>query len=577
MGGFFYVSKQTAPAWPALLAESRQQFAQFGFAAPHSIETATGVIDHYAKIDSPAEDRLLLPNGDFALAVGTFILDGRIGAAALRRLYDSADPHVAVAEARGHFVVVLRRDGATILLRDRLASCELLLDPARGCVATSFLALARLDPAPRLNRHEVYEYVFSGITLGDATLIEGVRRLGVDEWLRLDPGPAIQRSPRPLCPPVRAGTRAELVARNLDGLLRYAGELAALFGDRICHALSAGYDSRLLLALFRRVGVTPQLFVYGAPGDPDVATARRIAAADGLALQHIDKLALRPVTPDGYAAVVAENFTLDDGLPWGGVFRPGAEQVVRRQRAAGGTLHVNGGGGEVFRNFFNLLDRPISLRGFIWTFYSRYDPAACTQRFDPRAYQDAIGAKIAALLGLNGQRLQRRAVESLYPYLRCRSWFAPENSLNARYGYSVLPFYDAQTVDEALRIPVRKKYFGDFEAALIRAADPALARHPSGYGHDFTADAPLPARLRGLLGYLRPLPLRRNTFRIRMRLQRSGLRPVFLSPDYIGRVLDPDFPYMQRYFHPSALRSDLQFARLCTLEYFCQQLGVRDD
>jgi hypothetical protein len=578
LGGLFCISKRIAPAWPELLASSRRQYAEGGFAAPYSFETSDWVIDHYAKIDYPCNDRLALPDGGFAVAVGTFILDGCLGAAALQRLHDAADPHEAVARARGHFIVVLHRDGRTILLPDRLAARELLIDPARGCVATSLLALARLNPAPRLRRQEVYEFVFSGVTLGNATLLDGVQRLGVNEWICLESGPTVRSISRPICPPERSGTRDELVARNLDGLLRYAGELGALFGDRIRLALSGGYDSRLLLALFRRVGVIPQLFVYGPPTHPDVVLARRIAAAEGLALQHIEKAALvPPLTPDTYAQVVARNFAREGGLLWGGVFQSDVEVICRPQRTAGGALHVSGGGGEVFRNFFNLPDRPISLRGFVWNFYSRYDPSACTARFDPRAYEEAIGAKIRALLDLSGDRLRRQEAECLYPYLRCRSWFGPENSVNGAYGYSVLPFFEARIVDEALRIPVRKKHFGDFEAAMIRSADPALARHPSTYGHDFTAGTPLPARLRDLLGYLRPLALRRRAFRIRTKLHRPGPRPPHLTPAYIGRVIDPALPRMSRYFHPAALRDNQQFARLCTLEYFCQEIGARDE
>jgi len=43
-----------------------------------------------------------------------------------------------------------------------------------------------------------------------------------------------------------------------------------------------------------------------------------------------------------------------------------------------------------------------------------------------------------------------------------------ENSINNRWGYSVLPFFDFRTVAEALRIPIRYKHFGDFESAMIR-------------------------------------------------------------------------------------------------------------
>jgi hypothetical protein len=52
--------------------------------------------------------------------------------------------------------------------------------------------------------------------------------------------------------------------------------VAASFGDRVTCALSGGYDSRLILALLRRHGVSPRVYVYGPPGDKDVELARTI-------------------------------------------------------------------------------------------------------------------------------------------------------------------------------------------------------------------------------------------------------------------------------------------------------------
>jgi hypothetical protein len=577
VGGLFFASKEKTAHWSEAVAASRDQFRRAGFSEPMTFETTESVLDYYPKINFPFSNCARLDSGDFAITVGTFLYRGRIGDAALRLFHAEPDPLTAIAETRGHFILVLRKGADILLLRDPGASQELLIDPEIGCVSSSFLALARAAAGRRINAQEVYEYVFNGATLGSATVLAGLRRVDVNEWLRLAPRLETSHQPRPLCPPERVGSRADLVERNVDGLLTYARELAALFGDNIRQALSGGYDSRFLLALFRHVGVNPWLFVYGSATDEDVLMAKRIAAGEGLQLHHVDKSRLCPTTPETFPETVADNFDKNDGLPWAGIFQSGAELLARAERCAGGALHVNGGGGEIFRNFFNLPDRPVSAREFVWVFYSQFDPTSGGDRFDRRAYDEAIARKVTGLLGIVSGRLARREVECLYPYLRCRSWFAPENSINSRYGFSVLPFFDHRIIDEALRVPVRYKHFGNFEAAMIRRADPSLAAQPSNYGHGFDRDTPLSAAARSLaFEYLRPFWLRRNAFRIKQRLHGRAPPPELLSPNFANRVLSPGFPYMSRYFDICRVSSRPQLERLYTLEYLFQQLNVHE-
>jgi hypothetical protein len=550
---------------------TRQQFAASGFDPPVSYEDSSGILDFYTKIDYPSSDSILLPDG-FAIVAGTFLYDGSVGAEALRRFAMADDPNAALSEADGHFALVLRRGTRTLLLRDRVGAFEVFLDDTLNVVSTSFLALARTLRRVRANAQEIYEYVFNGVSLGDTTPVEGIRRLGFGERLVLDPSPVVERMERPVLPPQRIDG-PEAAARDvLRSLLDHTSMLGRVFDGRIKLALSGGYDSRFLLALFRHNGVSPSLFVYGVADDPDVLVAQRIAAAEGLGLRHIDPSVLPGVSPGDVPGLVSAKFHREDGLPSGGVFDSRIDLIQRADRHAPGYLHVNGGGGEVFRNFFNLLDRGISPRQFVWTFYSQYDRNDCARDFDPAAYEDAISAKISALFGLEKRRLDRHDVESLYPYFRCRSWFGRENSVNSRFGYSVLPFYERGIVDMALAVPVRYKHFGNFEARMIRMADPALAAHPSNYGHSFNADAPLWAQIAEFATYSRPLTLRRYGYRIKTRLQAAESRPAILTPEFLGRAVASALPRMARYFRLSGVRSSLQFNRIATLEYLLEQL-----
>ena len=560
MSGFCYISRHDrSPEFvTAARKVTQRQFAASGFGPPITYDDPAGVLDFYAKINYPSSDAILLVDG-FAAVAGTFFYGGAVGAEALRLFAKVRNPDEALSEAGGHFALILRRGTSTVLLRDSTGAFEVFFDDRLGVISTSFLALARTLRQVQMNPQEIYEYVFNGVSLGNETPVAGIHRLGFGERIVLDSVPFVEQTERPLSPPISTDN-AEAGAHNIvETLLDHTAMMARVFNGRIKLALSGGYDSRFLLALFRRNNVSPELFVYGASNSPDVLMAQQIAAAEGLSVRHIDKSVLPAVSPEDMPRLIAARFHREDGLPSGGVFDSDADLIQRADRHASGYLHVSGGGGEVFRNFFNLFDHSITPRQFVWLFYSQYDPVICVGNFDPRAYEDMICSKISALLGTEKQRLDRREVESLYPHFRCRSWFGRENSVNSRFGYSALPFYERRIANMALAVPIRQKHFGDFEARMIRATDPVLAAYPSNYGHSFIADAPLRARLMAIARYMRPMSLRRYTYRIKAHL-RAEVPPRILTPEFVRRVVAPDLPRMRRYFRSPPLWSSPSYS-----------------
>ncbi len=137
----------------------------------------------------------------------------------------------------------------------------------------------------------------------------------------------------------------------------YYGQVARNFGDKVTGALSGGYDSRLNLALLRRHGITPALFVYGGAQDPDVQIARLICRSEALELQHLDRDSHTPLEPADYWRNQEDVFHGLDGLTQYGYACQPYEVSHRRERVAGGLLVVNGGGGEIWRDFWKLPDK----------------------------------------------------------------------------------------------------------------------------------------------------------------------------------------------------------------------------
>jgi asparagine synthase (glutamine-hydrolysing) len=365
------------------------------------------------------------------------------------------------------------------------------------------------------------------------------------------------------------------IDQSMQLLDRYFAAVAASFADRVTCALSGGYDSRLILAWLRRHGISPRVYVYGPPGDKDVELARAIAEGEGFALEVVDKDKQLAFAPGEFGAVAYDNFLASDGYTWSGIFTNGAERTQRASRVNGNAVALNGGGGEIWRNFFYLLDRTYTPREILWSFYSQFDPETCTAAFDQEDYFRELEGKLETLIGCPQPSLPRPLVEWLYHYFRCRAWDGRINNINNSYGYVALPFLEPTVTEHASVIPIAWKNHGAYEAELIRRADPRLASYQSGYGHDFSGPPPLVRRLTDYATYLRPPWLRRFAYRVKNRVRRPAEWPDYLQQEYRDAALPGGVQVMTELFQLDRVTDPAQAARILTLEYLVRQFDGR--
>jgi asparagine synthase (glutamine-hydrolysing) len=572
MGLFFLIRARPDTSRNAMAAE--RICAKMGFAAP-KIFSADGVVVYvYPKRGQTHTNTVTFANGDFAAACGTFIFRGEIGEAALKAFYNVFDGDFSeLAEAVCGFVIIIRKAGRVHLAGDHSGAYHLFRNAITTIVSSSFLVAATAIDRVTVTAQSIFEYVFNGVVSGNETLIAELSLLPIGSSLAIDgenvtlQRPTLEPPSAPLLLP-----RDELIKRSFAELDCQFEIFAKLFGDNVTCALSGGYDSRLILAMLRRRGCRPRVYVYGPQMDRDIAIASRIARGEGFALDVIDKEGRIVVDPDEFSEIVARSYLAADGYCWDSLFNNGAEQEQRRARTANGAIALNGGGGEIFRNFFYLRDGQYSVRQLLWSFYAQFDPNVCTEMFKEEQYFRGLERKIAELIGPVSS-LERATVEWLYHSFRCRSWDGRQDTLNSQYGFTGLPFFNTRITDLASRIPVRWKDHGVLEAELIRLADARLASYPSVYGHNFLSTPRFRVRMRNCMTYFRPPALRRFTHRIKHRWQGNRLWPGYLTPVYVNAVLPDGLQEMQAFFRPDRVRDLGQLARIFSLEYLLRQFG----
>ena len=570
MGGFFLVRDDRSGAGSARVERLRASFERQGFPAPRVLRAGAAMVSVYPKLCDGGESVVMRENGEFCAVIGTLLYCHATGLPALERLLsDFKSGTIQRSSLHGHYCVLIGTGDAIEVFTDPFGIYPVWKNTDNNVVSSSFLAISDAMDGVTVDTQAAYEYVFQGATYGGASVFREIDLFDCHSILRF--GPSVETKPwGPTPAAAELGlSDADRLARNLANLRAYYDAIVSCFGDRIDTALSGGYDSRLTLALLLERGATPSIHVYGRPEDGDVTVAKHVAANEGFALSHVDKSTFAPVEPDDFADVIERKFLAFHCHPPDGLFENGSDLDTRTELSRGGRLMLNGGGGEVFRNYFYLPDRPFSIRQILWAFYSRFDPATCTGLFDPERYYRALEDKIRKTLGVVGNRLSRRDVERVYPEFRCRFWMGRNNSVNNRLGPALTPLIDENVVPDTLGLPLKIKNFGRFEARMINAINPLLAAYQTVYGHGLAGDPPLQRILKDLKTYIRPPIVRRFTYRLKHR--RPVPRPYWLSDDYVGRVLDLEFPYARRLFDMTRVCDNEQYNCICTLELLLEK------
>lgn len=579
MGGFFLVRDGQSGQQEALRA-AHDQFARHGFSALVKRHVPGWTILHAPYIIGGPE--LVAESDDsFAVAAGTLAYSGRMGPAALKGLLAEANlPHIDHTKLAGQFGAVLHQRGRTFVLGDYFASFPIYRDSELNLISTSLLAAATALPRVTLDPQGLYEYAFQSCVLGDDTVLAEIKRLGPTQIVELTAdGTQIHQASKPLPDKPSTASLADQLSRHSRLLRDVVEEQARHFGGNIQCPLSGGLDSRLVLAVLRSLGCRPNVYVYGPPKSSDVAIAKQIGEAEGFDVEWIEKDRYRDIAPDEFPEQVARNFHENDGTPnFGGIFDNGGNSDARNKRHRDGSLAVSGGCGEIYRNFFFLPNRRLTASAVTDSFFSRFARGDTTPHFDPSVHMRRVRDKILEAVEQPGNHgpLRRTLIDQIYPRVRGRSLFGREISIDARYSPYLLPFLDHRVVAEAMTVPLRMRNAGQFEAQLLNAIDPALARRQSAYGHDFATPPSLRHRFQEWSTRIRPSWLRKRSYAIQRRLRpMSDEHGGLFGPEYMGRVIDLEFPIMRRYFHPEKIGDSGLWRRIACLEYFATFLGSR--
>lgn len=542
---------------------------------PAILKTDSYNILIFKKSVSPLDNLYQNDNGDFCASSGCFFYKGKSGKQALENFLTDFDPEeYSPYGFLGIFSLIIKKSSRLYLLTDPMGGSKIFRNSDHSLFSSSFLAVAENTGPLSIDKQGVYEYCFQETNYGRTTPFNELKTL--DRQCNFELGPnGIKKQPKNIPLDFECATEPydKLIERHSELLQNQMRQIVASHGKNISTALSGGYDTRLMLSLLLKSGVKPDLYVYGADNSADVRVAKNIAAGEGFALKHINKAEYTRPSPENYPATIKDNFYALDGYPLEGIFNFGANMATRRERAENGALVLNGGGGEIYRNFFYLPDRDYSVNDLINAFYSHYTRSFCTKEFNEKTYRENLRTKIMTALNLETDSMSRAQLEYAYPAFRLRYWTARDNNNNTRLGGFLTPFISYETIMAALKIPLKYKTHGKFQGDLINNISPSLAAYNSDYGYAFNAPVPWAKKLKNNMTIYRPAVLRRYSYAVQQKFATLNL-PHTLNPEYIAQLFPHGPKYMNEYFNLLAIKDAALLGRVLTLEYLCGHLEV---
>jgi len=576
--GDFIVYREEGIAPKSLTAVERC-LAHQGSINPRGFSCGVYRVSFYPKSISPINNCIQRDNGDFCGCTGTFIYKGLMAEEALAKLLDDFDPsHYPSDQFNGIFSIILCKSGRLFLLTDPLGGSRVYHNPMASFLSSSFLACCYSAEILRANSQSVYEYAFNGAVFGEQSVFQEISCLSSLHYFEFTTS-GLQCFDKNLARDLHSSRgkanqpRVDQVDAALEALRSSLAPVVEYFGSRVKTALSGGYDSRLLLALLKDFGVTPDVYVYGSESSCDVQVAKTIARGEGFKLQVVDKSTYQIPKGDSWRSIIQDNFYALDGISDEGIFDNGSNMYTRRQRSAGERMVLNGGGGEIFRNFYYLPNRCFHVSQLLDIFYSQYCSSFCRSRFDQQDYRQQLAAKLLAALEVSEGRLSRELVEYSYPLFRLRYWTCLENSNYSRLGGFFMPYISYPVLCLAANLPISWKNHGTFQASMISKLSPSLAAYQSDYGYSFDRPPPRVIRMNNVLNYWRPAVLRRYSYAIKQNLFRR-CKSSGEHFDPYNQCFPSGFKRMDYFFDVGAIKDAVVLNRIASLEYLFEHFEV---
>lgn len=471
-------------------------FAQRGFSAP--IKREFGIYTALLFPKMLHAKKIVLDSGEARLILcGTMIYRGRtVMESAEQLLKDFIDGCLTEAELLGHFTCIIANKGKITLLTDKLASLAIYYHNTLPVISSSFLAIAEICDTPvQVSKQAVLEIILAHGVVPPDTQCEEIKRYIPSQKLTNFLSLEVYEYKQDFVPDKPYFTFQDAVDAQVSKLDAYF-ELVkpAMLETGVMTGLSGGFDSRLLLGMLLRHGLSPVAYTHWQHGiSSDFLLAHELADCKKLDLIYLQEHERRVVDGDdtllsGYLFTDAQ---CRNQYYWSEIYN---SQKYYTLLNAGVGMGLNGVGGEQYRNHEGIGRGRISLRS--WLRNEVYPFASVVlPRHDFFDFEERFVEKVKAVIG-HDDKIDAIGIKKYYNL----AFGYANRYYRATFENQVInhlsPFCDPFVSLYAYKaIPFLGKLYG-FQIAMIRKISPELAKINSSYGFPFSENTPALYRLK---------------------------------------------------------------------------------
>lgn len=432
-------------------------------------------------------------NGKCAV-LGSLTYGGKKDEEAAKQILAELNPDWT--KAYGNWVILNWASGKVQITLDPLRKFDLYTLNEGELLSNSFFQCCDNAESLVLDQNAFYEKLCRGYNIGARTIYQNIKLLG-HEKIELGPDIEVVSNKYKFDPDDLFRSREAAIEKQTNSILEYFEQNRFLFNaEGFDLGISSGYDSRLLLAAITNLGLeNGQLHTHAiaelSVHSFDRKVAEELGSKVNMNLKVVETRKFTSLIGSDLDASMKANLNTFQGRNSHnmGALTQTYTVAYKREVLGDKRISLNGLGGEIFRNYYNL-PTGFSLRPFMQNLlFYKFSSALVGPRIIEELMDEFV-ERVSSILESKPDKKNTRAwVRRYYSQIRMPHGDAANHNAYNKHVRFLTPFIEPAILNSAFNIDNHLGIGGDFEGAMIAMLNNELALIRTHYGPEATKES----------------------------------------------------------------------------------------
>ena len=475
MGGFFLTNNESdnleEKVKQIFLAKGMEKYDLFNF--------DKFKVFYFHKIGHSEFKHVFKSGDDYLVGVGVFFYKNKFGIQAQEEIYSDLKNNLDYSifnQVLGHFNFILYINGELSVIADKTGTYHsyYCVNDGYQYVSTSFYSIIEFLEKITISKQELIEFMMFEAFIGPKTAVKEIEYLGFGQVHLLTSKDKKRSKQYYVEKNIDKPTNIEMTTK----IIKQYFEVFRDLNISVTCDLSAGYDTRLVCAIFKNMKLKHTLNTNENVDDPkDSEVPRTIAKEEGVEIFSFTR------EEEKYAQDELLNESFNKNELMRDNFRARYTAKYFEDKTEKFDMIVGGYGGEIYRDVKYRNTK--SYNSLITKQYSDYTVRLILKGRDWERYTRKLKKKFKGFLENNRIRPTKEDLERIYYYLKMMYWGGSRITYFNQYGYRFHPLLDHEIAGFAFDIPKVAKDYEKFNMEIIAEFDEKFASYNSNYNYNF--------------------------------------------------------------------------------------------